>query len=112
MANIFQEISGFLKDGASDIAKGVAWIGNIGKKVEAIFQEGAKLEPQTAADVVLVIGDVENLATLSAGAVGAEGINFAADSAAYAAFQKLLTDLKTLGTNLKGDVASLEQAAK
>jgi hypothetical protein len=101
MANIFQEI-------AADLVKGEALFGKIAAAVELKFEEGVKLAPQTAADLVEIVGDVENLGTLGAGAVGSSGINFDADSAAYAAFEKLLTDLKTLGSNLKADVAALK----
>lgn len=108
MSNIFEEIGEALKDGAADIAKGEAWIGHIAKDIETAFEAEVKLAPETAAALSLVVGDVENLAILSAGAVSSEGLNFAADSLAYVAFQKLMSDLKHLGGQIKTDVAALK----
>jgi hypothetical protein len=109
VANIFQEIAGFLVKGAQEIASGAAWIGRISTDTKTILTEGGTLAPKTVADVVLVIEDVESLATLAAGAVSSEGVNFVVDSATYAAFNKLVNDLKTLGTTLKSDVQQLEK---
>lgn len=110
MANIFQEIAGFLKNGAADITKAVAWLGHIATDIEKVFEAGIKVAPVTISAIVVVINDIENLAMLTSGAVGADGLNFPMDSAAYAAFEQLLKDLKSLGTQIKADVAILEAA--
>jgi hypothetical protein len=110
MANIFTEIAGFLKDGAADIVKAVAWVGHIATDVEKLFASGVLVGPPTISAIVTVINDVENLALLASGAVGADGLNFTADSAVYAAFEQLLKDLKTLGTQINTDIGSIETA--
>lgn len=110
MASIFDEIAGFLKNGAADIVKAIAWLGHIATDIEQVFKAGIAVAPVTIAAIVVVINDVENLALLTSGAVGADGLNFPEDSAAYAAFEQLLKDLKTLGTQIKADVAALEAA--
>lgn len=112
MANIFQEIAGFLKNGAADITKAVAWIGNIGSDFEKVIKAGVTVLPAALSSLVVVISDVENLALLASGAVGSDGLNFPMDSAVYIAFEKLLSDLKPLGSQLKADVAAIEAAVK
>lgn len=110
MANIFQEISGFLKNGAADIVKAVAWLGTIGSDFEKVVKAGVAVVPATLSSLVVVINDVENLALLTSGSVGAGGLNFPEDSAAFKAFEQLLSDLKPLGSQLKADVIAIEAA--
>lgn len=87
MANIFVEIDGAL-------LKAGAFLLSLGAKAVEIFQGEKKVAPAAAEAAVKLFTDVENFISLAAPAVGASGLNFPADSAAYTAFLTLVADAK------------------
>jgi hypothetical protein len=81
------------------------------KKVVAVFQAGEKLAPAAVADITAVVTAAENLVAAGAGAAGASGLNFAADSEAYAAYQSLQAAIVKAASTLAADVKTIEAAA-
>lgn len=65
------------------------------EKAAAIFTAEKAVAPDAAAAAVTLFSDVESFISLAAPAAGASGLNFAADSAAYAAFLKIVADAKS-----------------
>lgn len=98
MANPFEEVSGAL-------LKAGSFLLGIGKRAEQLFTREKALAPEAVQATITVFSDLESFIALSAPAAGAEGLNFAADSAAYAAFLKLVADSKAF-------VSVAEQAIK
>lgn len=88
MTNVFVEIDNAL-------IKAGAFLLSLGAKAAEIFGGEKKLAPAAAEAAVALFTDVESFISLAAPAAGASGLNFAADSAAYAAFLKIVADAKT-----------------
>lgn len=87
MANPFSSIENAL-------LKAGSFLLGLGEKAEEVFQAEKTVAPAAAAAAVTLFTDVESFISLAAPAVGASGLNFAADSNAYAAFLKIVADAK------------------
>lgn len=86
-----------------DLVKAGSFILGVSAKAVELFKSS---EPAQAAAVVLLT-DVESFIALAAPAVGAEGLNFAADSAAYAQFLKLIAAAKAFAADVAPFIKSL-----
>jgi hypothetical protein len=73
-----------------DLVKAGSFLIGLTKKAVSVFDSSKST--QTAA--VALLSSVETLISLAAPAVGASGLNFAADSAAYAQFLVVVADAK------------------
>lgn len=83
------------------------WIAGASTAVATLFAAEKKLAPATVAAVTKFVADVESLVALSATSVGAQGINFAADSAAYAQFLVVKGDVVSLAAVIEADIKAL-----
>jgi hypothetical protein len=86
MANPFTDIEKAL------VAAG-KFITSLASGFTKLFATEKAIAPAVASSIVTLVGDLESLIALSASAVGAEGLNFPADSAAYAQFLKVKADV-------------------
>lgn len=78
----------------SALLKAGSFLLGLGQKAEEIFKAEKAVAPGAAAAAITLFTDVESFISLAAPAAGAEGLNFAADSNAYAAFLKVVADAK------------------
>jgi hypothetical protein len=86
MANPFTDIENAL------IAAG-KFITSLASGIGKLFAAEKALAPAVATSIVTLVGDLESLIALSASAVGTDGLNFPADSAAYTQFLKVKADV-------------------
>lgn len=87
-----------------DLIKAGSFILQLSEKALSIFKAG---QPAEVAAVKL-LSAVESFISLAAPAVGSEGLNFPADSAAYAQFLVVVADAKAFVAAAEG----VEKAAK
>src|ERR1700744_2134277 len=78
----------------NDLVKAGSFLLGVASKAESLFNSAEKSAPAVSSAAVPLFTDVEALSSLAAPAVGSEGLNFAADSAAYAQFLKVVADAK------------------
>jgi hypothetical protein len=90
-----------------DLIKAGKWIAGDVSKVEQLITAEKKLAPDTVTKVVKFVTDAQTLISLSATAAGGEGLNFAADSAAYQAFLEFKDDVVALAAQIEADVKAL-----
>lgn len=99
----------------TDIEKGLLAAGKfilgIEGKATKVLSAAEKVSPELIAEIDTTLTDVEAFASLAAGAAVADGLNFPADSAAYAALMKVIADVKSLGTSFSEAIAALKAAA-
>jgi len=101
MTNPFTSIEGAL-------LKAGSFLLGLGKKAEAIFVAEKAIAPGAATAAVALFSDVEAFISLAAPAVGATGLNFAEDSAAYEAFLKIVADAKAFVAVAQGALTAAE----
>lgn len=87
MSNPFTSIEDALRKAGSFLL-------GLGAQAAKVFEAEKTVAPAAATAAIALFTDVEDFISLTAPAVGAEGLNFAADSAAYAAFLKIVADAK------------------
>jgi hypothetical protein len=83
------------------------WIAGASAAVTKLFAAEKKLAPATVSAVTTFVADVESLVALAAPAAGASGLNFAADSAAYAQFLVVKNDVVTLASVIEADLKAI-----
>jgi hypothetical protein len=83
-----------------DINIAETWIKSLASKVEALIS-GGKAVPS---EVATIVTDTEAFLAAATPAVAGEGLNFPADSVAYASFVKLVGDWQKLGATIAADV--------
>lgn len=106
--NVFKEIGIGLADVGKWFANAVKAVLGIATKVKRVLTAANQLEPQFVEGLSTVVNDVELLISDAEGAVSASGLNFAADSAAYQQFLKLVHDFKTLAPIVEEAIQILE----
>lgn len=87
----------------NDVNIAETWIKSAASKVEALIKGGSAIP----AEVATVVADTEAFLAAATPAVAGEGLNFPADSVAYAAFVKLVGDWQKLGATVVADVKSV-----
>lgn len=112
MANIFKKIGIGLTDVAKWVAETVKDVVGLAAKVEKLLGSEKPLEKPFVEGLSTVIADVEHLLTDAATACSKDGLNIAADSAAYESFLKLVNDFKNLAPIVEQALAILEGKAK
>lgn len=96
MANVFTQVEG-------DLVKAGSFLLGLSEKALSVFNSSKPAEEAA----VKLLADVEALISLAAPAVGANGLNLAADSAAYGQFLKLVDDAKAFVAAAEPVVKSL-----
>jgi hypothetical protein len=100
MKNPFTEVEIALVDSGK-------WIAGDISKIDRLLTAGKTLAPETVAAVVKFVSDTQTLISLAATSVGASGLNFAADSAAYEQFLIVKDDVVSLAGVIETDVKAL-----
>lgn len=106
--NIFQKLGLKIADFGKWFAGEVKTIVGLALHVEAILKSEKPLEQPFIAGLSTVVSDVEALIAASQGAVGTDGLNFAADSKVYGDFLTLMDDFKKLAPVVEQALAILE----
>jgi hypothetical protein len=78
----------------TDLIKAGSFLLGVADKAKAVLTAEKAVAPEAAAAAVKLFTSVEALISLAAPAAGANGLNFAADSAAYAQFLQIVADAK------------------
>jgi hypothetical protein len=78
----------------SALLKAGSFLLGLGEKAAKIFSSEKAIAPAAAAAAITLFADIESFISLAAPAVGAGGLDFAADSTTYAAFLKVVVDAK------------------
>ena len=108
MGNPFKFVAHGLADLGKYIADAVRFVFGTARKVEKVMQAEKPLEKPFIDAVVTCIGDIETLMALASSAVGQDGLNFPADSAAYKQLMQTFDDLKALAPIAEDALAVLE----
>lgn len=77
-------------------------------KVTTLFAAEEKLAPEVVTGVQTVFADLEALIPLAETATTGQGVNWPADSAAYAAYLKLVADVKKLAPDVEAGIAAIK----
>lgn len=91
----------------NDINVAETWVKSAASKVETLFQKAEKLEPAVAADIAALVTKGEAFLAAATPAVAGEGLNFPADSVAYAAFAAFLAQWQATATTVIAAVKAL-----
>jgi hypothetical protein len=97
----------FIDTVKKDINIAETWISSISSKVKAIFTKAEVLEPAIAEGLSALVTKTESFLAAATPAVVGEGLNFPADSVAYAAFEDLVAEFQSLASTLKADVKAV-----
>jgi hypothetical protein len=106
--NPFSAIGRGIADAAKFVAHAVALVMGTAKRVEYVLAQGQPLEKPFVSALSTVVYDVEDLLAEAESAVTADGLNFAADSAAYQRFLKMINDFKALAPLAEDAIAVIE----
>jgi len=110
MSNIFQKLGIGIADAGKWIVEAVKSIVSLAVKVEAILVAELPLEKEFVSGLTTVVADVEAFILATDTAVTATGLNFAADSKAYADLLTLISDFKKLAPIVEEALAALKTA--
>lgn len=106
--NILQKVGVKIADFGKWFAGEVKTIVGLAQHIQTILQSEKPLEKPFVAGLSTVVADLEALIAASSGAVSADGLNFAADSKAYAGFVTLIDDFRKLAPVVEQAIAILE----
>jgi len=106
--NIFQKVGTKVADFGKWFAGEVKTIAGLAQRIQTILQSEKPLEKPFVSGLSTVVADLEALIAASSGAVSADGLNFAADSKAYADFVTLIDDFKKLAPVVEQAIGILE----
>ncbi|MFT4113056.1 hypothetical protein [Silvibacterium sp.] len=96
MTNILKKFGIGIADFGKWIAEAITATVHLAEKIESILKAAKPLEQPFVEGLATVVGDVEALIAASGTAVSANGLNFAADTAAYQHFLALVADFRKL----------------
>ncbi len=108
MFNPFKSVATGLADVGKFIAHAVAFVMGTAKRVEYVLTQGKPLEKPFVSALSTVVSDLEAVISDAGTAVTADGLNFAADTAAYQKFMQLIQDFKALAPIAEDALAILE----
>jgi hypothetical protein len=108
MANVGQEVATGIGNAVTFVEKEVVKLADLATKVSVILKREKQLEPNFIAGVAALAGDVTTVASLVEVAATADGLNIAADSAAFVGLQKLIADAKALVPLVDQGIANLK----
>lgn len=91
----------------TDINIAETWVKSAASKVETLFSKAEALEPAVAADITALVTKGEAFLAAATPAVAGEGLNFPADSVAYAAFAAFLAQWQATATTVAAAVKTL-----
>lgn len=106
--NIFQKLGVKVADFGKWIAHAVTTVVGLAGRIETILKSEKPLEAPFVSGLSTVIGDLEKVIGACSGALTADGLNFAADSAVYADFLTLVNDFRNLAPVVEQALAILE----
>lgn len=90
-----------------DINIAETWITSAATKVETLFSKAIALEPTVAADIAALVTKTETFLATATPAIAGEGLNFPADSVAYAAFTAMVAQWQATASTILTAVKSL-----
>lgn len=93
--NVGEKIAGGIEKAWHWLVGATKEVLDLATKVKLILQREKQLQPNFIVAVTTVVADVTELTTAAEAAVTADGLNFAIDSEAYKALQKLINDVRT-----------------
>lgn len=111
MRNPFVYIGRGIADVAKAFAHAVATIFGLAGKIRYILKQQAPLDKPFIDGLTNLIADIEALLSEAQTAFTDAGLNFPADSAAYASFLKLTADAKALVPIVEDELAIIEGKA-
>lgn len=106
--NIFGKIGVKVVNFGKWFAAAVKSAAGLALRIETLLQSEKPLAQPFVTSLSTVIADLEALIAASSTAVSAEGLNFAADSAAYKDFLNLVDDFRKLAPVVEEAIALLE----
>lgn len=106
--NIFQKVGVKVADFGKWFAGEVKTIVGLALRVETILKSEKPLQKPFISGLSTVVADVEAVIAASETALTADGLNFAADSKAYADFVTLIDDFRKLAPIVEQAVAILQ----
>ena len=92
---------------ASDINIAETWVASIASKAEALVTKAEKIEPAVANALTGVVSKTEAFLAAATPAVAGEGLNFPADSVAYAAFVALVGEWQSVASTIEAAFKAL-----
>jgi hypothetical protein len=97
-------MTGILSTIEKDINIAETWVTSAASKVEQAFAKGATLAPEIVSDLTTVVSTTEDFLAAATPAVAGDGLNFPADSVAYAKFVALVAAWQKLGVTVIADL--------
>jgi hypothetical protein len=94
----------FITEVENGITKLEGYVTDIATDVQKVFAKAEKLEPSVAAALLSTYTAVQTFLATASTAVAGTGINFPADSAAYAAFLNLVKVFEADGALIKAAI--------
>ncbi len=94
-------IATVIADAEKDINIAEVWVTKISSFVKTLVTREKALAPEVAGAFLTLAADCEEFLAAATPAVAGEGLNFPADSVAYAAFVKLVGDFQAIAAVVK-----------
>jgi hypothetical protein len=93
---------------AAWLSEATTAVTGIAAKAAKVFSSEKQTAPEIVAGVQTVFADLEALVAAGETATTGQGVNWTADSAAYNAYLKLVSDFKTLAPAVEAALKDLE----
>ncbi len=106
--NIMKKIGVKIADFGKWLAGEIKSVVGLALRIEHVLKSEKPLEKPFIEGLSTVVADVEALIASSEGALGANGLNFAADSKVYTGFVTLIEDFRKLAPVVEQALAILE----
>ncbi len=106
--NIMKKIGVKIADFGKWLAGEIKSVVGLAIRIEHVLQSEKPLEKPFIEGLSTVVADVEALIAASENALGANGLNFAADSKVYTGFVTLIADFRKLAPVVEQALAILE----